>query len=107
MSPKAISCRLLLFLLLTFFIFRVAKFPRVINAAEEQALIITIPLHSGKTGSADERNKQLYALEDSSLSPSKSQGPESMTAMRLEKESSRFIYTARARNVSSRWSDRF
>jgi len=64
MGAKAISCCLLLFLLLTFFIFRVVKRPRVVNAAEEQALIITIPLHSGKTGNAEERNKRLYALED-------------------------------------------
>ena len=64
MSAKAISCCLLLFLLLTFFIFRVVKRPRVVIAVEEQALIITIPLQSGKTGNAEERNKRLYALED-------------------------------------------
>jgi hypothetical protein len=64
MSAKAICCFLLLFLLLTFFSFRVVESPRVVNAAEEQALIITIPLHSGKTGNAEERNKRLYALED-------------------------------------------
>jgi len=50
-------------MLLTFFIFRVVKRPRVVNAAEEQALIITIPLHSGKQGNADEL-KRLHALED-------------------------------------------
>jgi hypothetical protein len=43
--------------------FRVVESPRVVSAAEEQALIITIPLHSGKTGSADGL-KRLYALED-------------------------------------------
>jgi hypothetical protein len=46
-----------------FFILWVEKSPRVVNAAEEQALIITIPLHSEKTGNADEL-KRLYALED-------------------------------------------
>jgi hypothetical protein len=64
MSAKAISCCLLLCFLLTFFIVRVVKRPRVVNAAEEQALIITFPLQSGKTGNAEERNKRLYALED-------------------------------------------
>ena len=34
-----------------------------LSSAEEQALIITIPLHSGKEGSAEER-KRLFALED-------------------------------------------
>lgn len=56
MSVKVISCCLLLILLFVLS-------PRVANAAEEQALIITIPLHSGKTGNADEL-KRLYALED-------------------------------------------
>jgi len=37
--------------------------PRVVNAADEQALIVKIPLHSGKTGNADEL-KRLHALED-------------------------------------------
>jgi len=74
MSAKAISCCLLLFLLLTFFIFRVVKCPRVVNAAEEQALIITIPLHSGKTGNAEERNKRLYALEDQLIAATKESG---------------------------------
>jgi hypothetical protein len=63
MSAKVISYCLLLILLLMFLIFRVVKSPRVVNAAEEQALIITIPLHSGKTGNADEL-KRLHALED-------------------------------------------
>ena len=63
MSAKVIICCLLLILLLMFFNFRVVKSPRVVSAAEEQALIITIPLHSGKTGNADEL-KRLYALED-------------------------------------------
>jgi hypothetical protein len=46
-----------------FLVFRVVKSPRVVNAADEQALIIKIPLHSGKTGNADEL-KRLHALED-------------------------------------------
>jgi len=40
-----------------------SKSPRVVNAAEEQAVVITIPFHSGKAGNADEL-KRLYALED-------------------------------------------
>jgi hypothetical protein len=63
MSAKVIICCLLLILLLMFFNFRVVESPRVVSAGEEQALIITIPLHSGKTGNADEL-KRLYALED-------------------------------------------
>jgi hypothetical protein len=63
MSAKVISCCLLLILLSMFLIFRVVKPPRVVNAAEEQALIIKIPLHSGKTGNAEEL-KRLHALED-------------------------------------------
>jgi hypothetical protein len=63
MTAKLISCCLLLILLLMFLIFRVKTSPRVVNAAEEQALVITIPLHSGKAGNADEL-KRLYALED-------------------------------------------
>jgi hypothetical protein len=46
-----------------FLIFRVVMSPRVVNAADEQALIVKIPLHSGKTGNADEL-KRLHALED-------------------------------------------
>ena len=105
MGAKAIA-RLLLFLLLTFFIFRVVKRPRLVSAAEEQALIITIPLYSGKTGNAEELNKRLYALEDQLTIAIKESGAESMTAMRLEKGSSRFMYTDRAQNVSSRRSGR-
>ena len=63
MSAKVISCCLLQILLPMFFILWVVKSPRVVNAAEEHALIITIPLHSGKRGTADEL-KRLYALED-------------------------------------------
>jgi hypothetical protein len=63
MSAKVFGCCLLLILLLMFLIFRLVKSPRVVDAVEEQALIITIPLHSGTTGSADEL-KRLHALED-------------------------------------------
>src|ERR1700739_1096477 len=58
-----IGCCLLFVLLLMFFIFRALRSPQVVNAADEQALIITIPFHSGKTGNAEER-KRLFALED-------------------------------------------
>jgi hypothetical protein len=73
MSAKVISCCLLLILLPMFFILWVEKSPRVVNAAEEQALIITIPLHSGKTGNADEL-KRLYALEDQLIVAMKESG---------------------------------
>jgi hypothetical protein len=63
MSAKVFGCCLLLVLLLTFLIFRSVKSPRVVDAAEEQALIIAIPLRSGKSGNADEL-KRLHALED-------------------------------------------
>jgi hypothetical protein len=63
MSAKVTSCWLLLILFLMFLIFGVINSPRVVNAAEEQALIITIPLHSAKPGNGDEL-KRLYALED-------------------------------------------
>src|ERR1700733_7923997 len=63
MSAKAIACCVLLILLLMFFVLKGIRSPRVANAGEEQALIITIPLHSG-TANTDEQNKQLYALED-------------------------------------------
>jgi hypothetical protein len=63
MSAKAFGCCLLLISLLTFLIFRLLQSPRVVEAAEEQALIITIPLHSGNTGKAEEL-KRLHDLED-------------------------------------------
>lgn len=62
MSARVAICCLLLIVLLMFFILRAVKSSRVVNAGEEQALIITIPLHE-KTGNADEL-KRLYALED-------------------------------------------
>jgi hypothetical protein len=73
MSPKAIGCSLLLILLLMVLIFRVVKSPRVVNAADEEALIITIPLRSGKTGDAAER-KRLHALEDQLIPAIKESG---------------------------------
>ena len=63
MSAKLFGSCLLAILLLTLLIFRSVKFPRIVNASEEQALIITIPLRSGKAGNADEL-KRLHVLED-------------------------------------------
>jgi hypothetical protein len=63
MSAKLISSCLALILLLMLFAFRRIKSTRVVYAAEEQALIVTIPLRSGDMGDAEER-KHILALED-------------------------------------------
>jgi hypothetical protein len=63
MSAKVIGCSVFLILLLMFFNFRVIAPPRVVIAAEEQAIIITIPLHSGDMGDAEE-HKHILALEN-------------------------------------------
>src|SRR5260370_30133691 len=102
MSAKAIRCCLLLYVTLTFFIFKVVKCPRVVNAAEEQALIITIPLHLEKTANAEERNRQLYALQDQLIVAIKESGAGEYDGNETgEGVFTIYIYTARARNVSS------
>ena len=63
MSAKVFGSCLLVILLLALLIFRWVKSPAIVNASEEQALIITIPLRSGKAGNADEL-KRLHVLED-------------------------------------------
>src|SRR5580692_3145476 len=63
MSAKVFGSCLLVILLLALLIFRWVKSPGIVNASEEQALIITIPLRSGKTGNPDEL-KRLHVLED-------------------------------------------
>ena len=63
MSAKVFGSCLLVILLLALLIFRWVKSPAIVNASEEQALIITIPLRSGKTGNPDEL-KRLHVLED-------------------------------------------
>jgi len=63
MSAKVIGSCLLLSLLLIFFIFRLVNSPHAVNAAEGQALIVTIPLRSGDMGDAEER-KHILELEN-------------------------------------------
>jgi hypothetical protein len=60
MSAKVIGCCLLLMLL---FMFGGITFPRLVNAAEEQALIVTIPLRAGDMGDAKE-HKHILELEN-------------------------------------------
>ena len=63
MGSKLISGCSLIFWPLILSTFTVFNSSPVVSAAEEQALIITIPLHSGKMGGVEER-KRLFALED-------------------------------------------
>lgn len=62
MAAKAVACRSLLLLLMVLSGFMLGSRSGVM-AAEEQALIVTIPLHSGDMGSAEER-KRIFTLED-------------------------------------------
>jgi hypothetical protein len=62
MGPKAVVSSFLLLLLLELGAVRVLMPPRVVTAAEEQALIATIKLDSGDMGSAEER-RRIDALE--------------------------------------------
>jgi hypothetical protein len=63
MSARAISWRLLVIVLLVFVVFSAFEPPRVVIAAEEQALIVTIRLRSGDMGDAAER-KRISIVED-------------------------------------------
>src|SRR5450755_3799135 len=63
MNAKTIAWSMLPVFLLVLGAFRVFRTPRVVKAAEEQAVIATIKLNSGDMGSAEERQR-ITALED-------------------------------------------
>jgi hypothetical protein len=80
--------------------------PRLVRAADEQALIVTIPLRSGDMGDANER-KHILDLENQLSAAIKEAGAGEFDGDEFGKESARFICMARVRSDSSRWRDRF
>lgn len=62
-NAKTIALSILLIFLLVPGLWRVFRTPPVVNAAEEQAVVVTIKLNSGDMGSAEERQR-ITALEN-------------------------------------------
>jgi len=63
MNAKTIALSILLMFPLVLGLWRIVRTPPAVNAAEEQAVVVTIKLNSGDMGSADERQR-ITALED-------------------------------------------